>query len=278
MNSREILKRAAGELRKAGVPDPETDSAELLSRVTGRPALALRLETDRGPTEEQETEFRGLMARRLRREPLQYILGTAAFCGLEFLTVPGTLIPRPETELLAEWAAERMAGRPEPEILDLCCGGGCLGISLRRMLPDSRVTLSDLSPEAVRLAAKNRERLEAECEILQGDLFETVDGRRFDCIVCNPPYIPSEECGRLQEEVMREPHLALDGGEDGLAFYRRIAAEAIPHLKENGVVLLETGAGEAEAAAGFMERGGAVRTEIRPDLNGIARMVLAEYR
>ena len=277
MNSREILKRAAEELRLAGVPDPEYDSAAMLAQAVGRPALALRLETEQGPTEAEEAEFRRMMARRLRREPLQYILGTAAFCGMELLTAPGVLIPRPETELLAEWAAERMAGRREQEILDLCCGTGCLGLSLLKMLPGARVALSDLSGEAVRLARKNRERLGADCEILQGDLFGPLAGRRFDCIVSNPPYIPSAACECLQEEVMREPRMALDGGKDGLDFYRRIAAEAPAHLKTGGAVLLETGFGEAEDTAGIMREGGAARTEIRSDLNGIARMVLAEY-
>ena len=278
MNSRELLKQAASELRQAGVPDPVYDSAALLSFVTGHPPLALRLDDSFEPSETQRDTFRNLMDRRKSREPLQYLLGTVSFRGLELLTEPGVLIPRPETELLAEWAEERLRGLMAPEILDLCCGSGCLGLSLKKALPDARVTLSDVSRDAIRLTRKNSERLGTDCEILQGDLFHPVAGRRFDCILSNPPYIPSAECGLLQEEVLREPRLALDGGEDGMDFYRRIAAEAPVHMKTTGLLMLEVGIREAEKTADLMRECGAVRTEIREDMAGIPRMILAEYR
>ena len=276
MNARERLKQAARELRQAGVPDPETDSAQLLSRVTGRPPLELRLGFEIPVLPRQEEQFRALLERRKTREPLQYLMGSVQFCGAEVRIRPGVLIPRPETELLAEWAAEEMRGREAPEILDLCCGSGCLGISLGRMLPAARVTMTDLSPEAEALARENSEGLR-NAEVLRGDLFAPVRGRRFDLIVSNPPYIPAGECGTLQEEVLREPRMALDGGADGLDFYRRIAAEAPGHLKRRGLLMTEVGAGEAEPAAEMFRANGAARTEIRKDLAGIGRMVLAAY-
>ena len=277
MNSRELLKSAAEELRNAGVPDPEYDSGQLLSFVTGRPHLALRLGTDFTPDGAQTETFRILLERRKKREPLQYLLGSVVFRGLEFRTTPGVLIPRPETELLAEWASERMKALRNPAILDLCCGSGCIGLSLGKELPGARVTLSDLSPEAIRLTEENRARLKLACTVLQGDLFGPVSGRRFDCIVCNPPYIPSEDCGTLQPEVLWEPKLALDGGADGLDFYRRLAAEAPAYLKPEGMLLLEIGIGEAEPVVQLLLRGGAARTETRRDDAGIRRMILAEY-
>ena len=281
MNTREILKAAAAELRSAGVPDPEYDSGMLLSHVMKVPYLELRLGAGPEPTAAQEEEFRRLAAARKAREPLQYLLGTVFFRGTEFLIRPGALIPRPETELLADWAEEKMRGRPRPEILDLCCGSGCIGLSLKKAVPEARVLLTDLSPEAVRLTEENRRRLFGEnprgCEIRQGDLLAPAGDRKFDCIVSNPPYIPSAECENLQAEVLKEPRTALDGGTDGMDFYRRIAAGAPERLKAGGCVLLEVGIREAEPVAGMLREAGAARTEIRRDDAGVERMVLAEF-
>ena len=277
MNSREVLRAAADRLRRAGVPDPEYDSGMLLSRVTGEPWLALRMGLEGIPGPLDSEEFQRLLARRESREPLQYILGTAFFRGAEFETAPGVLIPRPETELLAEWAGEWLKQRSAPEVLDLCCGSGCIGLSLARELPSAGVTLTDLSPDALRIAARNRSRLGVKAEILQGDLFAPVRERRFDCVISNPPYIPAGECGRLQPEVMKEPRLALDGGADGLDFYRRIGREGPAFLKPGGRIFLETGEGEAQAAASLLEAGGALETTIRKDEAGIDRMVSGRY-
>ena len=276
MTIRQRLKAAAEELRAAGVPDPEYDSAMLLARVTGKPHLALRLaEEELGP--EAERRFSALMARRIRREPLQYLLGSAVFCGMEFRVGPGVLIPRPETELLAEWALSLLSGRTRPRILDLCCGSGCLGLTMQKRLPEARVTLTDLSPEALRITEENRARLGLECRILEGDLFAPVAGEQFECILSNPPYIPSGECGGLQAEVLREPRMALDGGADGLDFYRRITAEAPGHLTPGGLLMMEAGFGQAAEIARLAVESGAARTEIRRDDAGLERMVLAEY-
>lgn len=290
MNTRELLKQAARELREAGVPDPEYDSAVLLSRVMDVPPLQLRLGFTE-PTEEQLNRFRELMNRRLKREPLQYIEGKAVFHRQEYAVRPGALIPRPETEGLVSWAAERAErwfrtqapGNAKPlsglRVLDLCCGSGCIGISLKDMFREAplELTLTDMSPDALDIARENAERHGIACEILQGDLFAPLEGRRFDMILSNPPYIPSSECDTLQDEVKREPRMALDGGPDGMDFYRRIAEEAPKHLKPGGIVILEMGFGEAEAIRRLMETHSAVRTETRRDEAGIERILLAEY-
>lgn len=194
---------------------------------------------------------------------------------------PGVLIPRPETEMIAEEAIRLLGARDKtagaPAVLDLCCGSGCLGISVKRAFPEAEVTLTDLSPIAVETAGENAARLRADCEILRGDLFAPVSGRRFDLILSNPPYIPADECGTLQAEVLREPRMALDGGTDGLDFYRRIAAEAGSHLRRPGFLLLEIGYGEAEAVEALLLAGGAERVHTDRDFSGIPRRVCAEY-
>ena len=278
MNTRMILRLAAGELEAAGVPDPEYDSAVLLSSVTGIPPLELRMGLIEEPGEAQMVKFRELIERRKQREPLQYIEGRTVFRGRAYTVRPGVLIPRPETALLSVWAEERLKGlEKESAVLDLCCGSGCLGISLKLEMPRIRCVLTDLSPEAAVLSRENAEALGADCEILRGDLFGPVRDRKFDLIVSNPPYIPTEECTCLQAEVLREPRMALDGGEDGMDFYRRIAAEAPAYLNSGGALMMELGIREAEPVRRMLTEHGAKRTEIRRDFSGTERMILAEY-
>ncbi|MCR4876746.1 MAG: peptide chain release factor N(5)-glutamine methyltransferase [Clostridiales bacterium] len=278
MNTRMILRLAAGELEAAGVPDPEYDSAVLLSSVTGIPPLELRMGLNEEPGEAQMVKFRELIERRKQREPLQYIEGRTVFRGRAYTVRPGVLIPRPETALLSVWAEERLKGlEKESAVLDLCCGSGCLGISLKLEMSRIRCVLTDLSPEAAALSRENAEALGADCEILRGDLFGPVRDRKFDLIVSNPPYIPTEEYTCLQAEVLREPRMALDGGEDGMDFYRRIAAEAPAYLNSGGALMMELGIREAEPVRRMLTEHGAKRTEIRRDFSGTERMILAEY-
>ena len=276
MNSRERLKKASAYLRGAGVPDPEYDSGMLLASITGKHYLELRADEIQISVDQEEA-FQQLLEQRAQRVPLQYLLGTVWFMGMEFQVSSGVLIPRPETELLADWAKERLSSLESAAILDLCCGSGCLGISLAKLLPKSQVTLSDLSEHAIRISALNRERLGVDCEILQGDMFESVSGRRFDCVACNPPYISTDECDDLQPEVRMEPRMALDGGADGLDFYRRIAEKVREHLNPHGIAFLEVGCGQAEIVSEMLRKHGAARTEIRMDFSNIPRMVLGEY-
>ena len=277
MTPRALLLLSARRLREAGVPDPDQDAAWMLSFLTGQPPLLLRLDTETQLDEDTLNAFDALLQRRKRREPLQYLLGSVSFHGLTFRTDPRALIPRPETSLLADWCLECLQNIPAPAVLDLCCGSGCIGLSLKAARPDLVLTMTDLSAEALSLARENAQTLQLDAAFLQGDLFAPLSGAAFELIVSNPPYIPSRDCETLQEEVRREPLLALDGGGDGLDFYRRIAAEAPGHLRPGGQLLMELGDGEAQAVRTLLHRGGAVRTEIRADLAGVDRMIRAVY-
>ena len=306
MTPRALLLSAARFLKEAGVPNPEHDASWMLSYLTGRGALELRADMDGEITGETEEAFLKLLKRRQNREPLQYITGSTVFCGNTFLTDSRGLIPRPETEELVEWALEENAGKSGLEVLDLCCGSGCIGLSIWKK-SDARVTLADASNDALTLAKENAETIgtteeerrlskgdstpagenrvtvgeetarKSRVEYLLGDLFEPVGNRRFDLIISNPPYIPSEECERLQEEVLWEPKMALDGGTDGLVFYRRIAEKAQEHLKAGGLLMMEMGDGEAESISGMLREREAKRVVIRKDFAGIERMILAEF-
>lgn len=276
MTPKELLKQTARRFEAAGIPDPEVDSALILSHLTGKPMLNLRLDADTPLDGDLLARFEAMCLQRLTRQPLQYVLGGQPFMGRDFHVDERVLIPRPETELLCEWAIEEARRFPAPaEVLDLCCGSGCLGVSLSLALPGARVHAADLSGGALEVTELNARRLGAQLTLHRGDLFAAVVGLRFHLIVSNPPYIPAEECRSLQPEVLREPLMALDGGPDGLDFYRRIAREAAAHLHPGGVVLLEVGHDQAHATAALMEAAGFRRTCIHNDLQGIARMVAA---
>ena len=238
MNSRELIDQTARRLWQAGIEDSRVDAALLLNHVTGIPPLELRLGLELPPFD--ETAFERLVAERLTRRPLQYILGSQPFYGHEFLVDERVLIPRQETELLAEAVLEYLLPRRNEslQVLDLCCGSGCIGLSVALAM-DCQTVLLDLSEDALAVARLNAERLRARrCFIIKSDLYEAVAPLDFHVIVSNPPYIPSRVCDTLQAEVRREPLMALDGGPDGLALYRRIIAEAPEHLHRGGQLFL----------------------------------------
>lgn len=207
--------------------------------------------------------------------PLQYILGEWEFMGLPFFVSENTLIPRQDTETLASHAKELIEQNGFSSLLDLCCGGGCVGLSLAR-LTGVRATLSDISDDAVRLAQKNAELLCQNAAIEKGDLFENIHGT-FDIITCNPPYIRTDELASLQREVRHEPALALDGGRDGLHFYRRIQKSFRSYLNDGGRLLLEVGVHQSRAVMELFEcassKGRPCPYTVR-DISGIERVVV----
>jgi len=223
------------------VPDPELDSVALLCDVTGMEPMQLRLSAKENLAKEQEERYRSLLLLRAQREPLQYLLGSRCFYGYDFAVDSRVLIPRQETEMLCELALQLLVDYDTPRVLDVCTGSGAIAITLKRECVNAIVTATDISTDALTVARTNAYDNQAVARFLQGDLLEPVQGERFDMIVSNPPYIESDACDTLQPEVLREPRLALDGGADGMDFYRRIAQRAPDHLDVGGHLLLEVG-------------------------------------
>lgn len=205
-----------------------------------------------------------LVSRRKSGEPLQYILGKWEFMGLPFYTRPCALIPRQDTETLCEEAL-KINGRGKT-LLDLCCGTGCIGVSLAK-LGGFEVTFADISPDCLALARENAALNGVSGSFVLTDMFGNISGS-YDMICVNPPYIPTSELASLQAEVKREPVLALDGGADGLDFYRRISRDYAAHLNPGGALLMEVGAGQAEDVAAMFPK-----AEIIKDICGIKRVV-----
>ncbi len=271
MTAREWLFEARRRLAEAGMPDPETESRWMLDDAldVGTAALRLRLEeVFSGPPLERAQSW---LEERLTGRPLQYVQGCTWFMGHRFLVDERVLIPRQDTETLCELAISRI-GDGQPDVLDLCTGSGAVGISIALACKGARVYASDISRDALDVARKNGELLGAAVTFLEGDLFAAVQGMRFDLIACNPPYLEAGDMESLQTEVAHEPALALCGGADGLDFYRRVAREAGAFLRPGGLLLLEAGAGQAQAVAGLL--GGA---KLHPDLSGTHRVVEKRY-
>lgn len=211
--------------------------------------------------------------------PLQYIIGKERFFGLDFLVNEDVFIPRPETEVLVERALEIVKGTrrkaQDTRILDLCTGSGCIAIALTKNASNCRIVASDISDRALEVAKKNASLngVSDGISFIHSDLFKNIDGK-FDIIVSNPPYIARYEFESMQKEVLREPRLAIDGGEDGLLFYRRIFDEAPRYLKEGGYCAVEIGYGQREAVREIMERSGNFKViDVRKDRYGIDRVI-----
>ena len=277
MSLRDTLGTVRHELASAGIP-PEEAASEgwiLLDLVCGIKREDYYMNQDASVPQEKLKALFGIVDRRKERIPLQYLTGCAWFMGFPFYVDERVLIPRQDTECLVEEALAFLQDESRPRILDLCTGSGCIGIALKKLFPAAEVTLLDLSADALEVAAVNAGRLDAEVEIVQGDLFEGLNGR-FDYILSNPPYIPTAVIETLMPEVKdHEPRTALDGEADGLFFYRRIVREAGAYLSGGGWLLFEIGADQGAALAALFEAEGYRQIQIKKDLSGLDRVALA---
>ncbi len=266
MNVGEAVRRTAERIRPAAAEEAHEQAARMVDFVLGRKTPPFEPFDDA-----LLPRLTALADRRAGGEPLQYLLGEWSFMGLSFLVSPAALIPRQDTELLAELAEARIRERGYKKVLDLCCGSGCVGLALLARDPALELTLSDISPEALALAKENARRLGLAPRFVQGDLWEALLGEHFELIVCNPPYLTEAELKSAQRELSYEPALALDGGADGLRFYRRIAASYREALTNNGLLLMEIGSGQAKSAGALFDD-----TTVFTDICGLPRVIAAE--
>jgi release factor glutamine methyltransferase len=281
----DLTRKAAAVFTEHGFDKPRLEAELLLAGVLGVGRLDLYLQHDRPVTAAELERYRVAVRRRLRREPLQYVLGTAAFRQLELHVDPRVLIPRPETEVLVglvlDWsAAQRSEGGSAARVLDVGTGSGAIALSLAAEGEFERVVAVDVSIEALAAAQANAARLGLadDVEFRAGTLFDAVAGERFDIIVSNPPYVAESERAELAPEVRdHEPALALFGGPDGLAVVNALVAGTPPHLRDGGLLALEIGVAQGDAVLGLMRATGAYRRErIVDDLTGRPRFALAE--
>lgn len=273
MTLEQILQVGIDRLKAADIMDASIDAWYLMEYCFGINRATYYMEKNQVADEAASDKFRACIEKRLEHIPVSQITNQRDFYGYEFFVNEHVLTPRQETEELVEYVLKSCQGK---RVLDLCTGSGCIILTLALEGNLSKAVGIDISEEALKVARRNQERLDADVTFYQSDLYEAVEGT-FDIIVSNPPYIPTEDIRELMPEVrLHEPMLALDGEEDGLAFYRRIIEGAREHLAENGEVFFEIGYNQGSAVSDLLLAAGFTNVTVYKDLAGLDRVVYAK--
>ena len=279
----ELLQWTCDRFTREGLEEPRADALHLLSQALGCERMQIYLRFDQQVDEPARTRLRELILRRLAREPVAYIAGKRGFhaLGLDLHVDPRVLIPRPETEHLVDWLLAGLPFAPSPvHVLDIGTGSGAIALAIKHARRDVLVTACDRSDDALAVAGDNATRLGLELTLLRSDLLAAVPRPElgFDAIAANLPYIPTADIADLEPEVRDyEPHLALDGGPDGLDLVQRLIADSPAFLAPGARLLLEIGAGQVEATRAALAQRGFVEVDTRRDLAGIERVVAGTW-
>lgn len=274
----ELLQYGKQVLTESGNEYAKYERKVLLEEVLGMTYMQMLLNEDMSVTKAQEDRYKEMLARRCNHYPLQYILGYAHFMDYTFFVDENVLIPRSDTEVLVELADELLSTydpykQKDVSLLDMCCGSGCIGISLKLYHKEVDLTLCDISQEALLVANRNLEKNNIEGHVIESDLFANVR-EKYSMIVCNPPYIESDVIPTLMPEVKDyEPKLALDGGEDGLDCYKAILEEVTQYLKKKGYLIFEIGYNQGKSVSGLMMEKGFLEVQVKKDYEGLDRVV-----
>lgn len=278
----DLLKEGTHMLAAAGIREAALDAWLLLEYVTGMTRAQYYMEPDKSVEPDVEEAYRAALRRRQEHVPLQHITGMQEFMGFPFHVNGNVLIPRQDTEILVESALEKLeAGM---QVLDLCTGSGCIAASLyligkeqKKISENTVFAAADISADALCVAEHNFRNLQTDIRAIQSDLFQEIPWK-FDMIVSNPPYIRTDVIEKLDEEVrIHDPYIALDGKEDGLYFYRKIAREAPEHLKKGGWLFLEIGSEQRREVSELLRSAGFDKVEGKKDLAGLDRVVMGMY-
>lgn len=271
----ELLQLGKEKLDNSGNEYSKYERKVLLEEVLGCNYMYMLTNPEEEVSSDKQAHYLDYIKKRCEHYPLQYLLGYAHFMDYTFLVNENVLIPRNDTEILVELVNE-ILNKKEGEkvsLLDLCCGSGCIGISLKLYHKDILLTLSDVSKEALEVTRKNLEKHNVTANVVCGNLFSGISSK-MDMIVCNPPYIEKDVINTLSIEVKEyEPHLALDGGIDGLDFYRQITKDSLNHLNKQGFLFFEIGYNQGSAVKHLMEENGFFDVFIKKDYAGLDRVV-----
>ena len=283
----ELLTQGTQLLMNAGIEEARLDAWLLLEYTADISRAWYYAHPESEVNEEIVSEYLSLCQKRAEHIPLQHLTHQACFMGYDFYVDERVLVPRQDTEVLAEEALHQLRNMRKPRILDMCTGSGCLLLSLLMELPDATGTGVDISAAALAVAERNRKNLELEkravlvqSDTFSGDYFQKNSGNislEYDMLISNPPYIPTEEIGKLMEEVrFHDPVLALDGREDGLYFYRRITEQAGKYLKPGGWLMYEIGCEQGTDVSAIMQGEGFTEVTVKKDLAGLDRVVIGK--
>ena len=283
----ELLTQGTQLLMNAGIEEARLDAWLLLEYTADISRAWYYAHPESEVNEEIVSEYLSLCQKRAEHIPLQHLTHQACFMGYDFYVDERVLVPRQDTEVLAEEALHQLRNMRNPRILDMCTGSGCLLLSLLMELPDATGTGVDISAAALAVAERNRQNLELEkravlvqSDTFSGDYFQKNSGNislEYDMLISNPPYIPTEDIGKLMEEVrFHDPVLALDGREDGLYFYRRITEQAGKYLKPGGWLMYEIGCEQGADVSAIMQGEGFTEVTVKKDLAGLDRVVIGK--
>ncbi|MEP6602940.1 MAG: peptide chain release factor N(5)-glutamine methyltransferase [Spartobacteria bacterium] len=275
----EVLQLSTAYLTQRKIDNARLNAEHLLAHVLGRKRIELYLEFERVLEVAELAPLRDLVKRRGEGEPLQHLLGTVEFCGRTFLCDKRALVPRPETEELVEMLmADGRWQMADGRIVDVGTGSGVIALSLAAKFPEAKIHAVDASDDALALARENTERLglTTRIQFSRGHLLEGAEGK-FDLVVANLPYVSAQDRQSLTREVLRDPEIALFGGEQGDELIRELIAQAPAHLSPNGLLALEIGLGQSEALQSFLGEKNYHDTESKSDYSGIPRFLFARY-
>jgi len=276
MQIKDILKKGVEILKENNIEQNNLKAKMLLSSILNKSKEYLIIYSDEEISKELEKDFFDKIEILKENTPIQYILNKQEFMGLEFYVDESVLIPQPDTEILAEEVIEIIRKRKLSKVLDLCTGSGAIAVSVAKFLENVKVCASDISNEAIKIARRNSNKNNVKIEFIHSDLFEEFSGEdKFDIIVSNPPYIKTDIIGTLSQEVQKEPLLALDGGIDGLDFYKKIIKQAKEYLNTNGFLALEIGYDQKEEVENILGKNGYKNIYSKKDLEGHNRIIIA---
>jgi len=264
-------------LKSNNVESPKLKARLLLQYVLDKPRQYIIVYDNKEIDKQQQWQYFVNIEKLTKGIPLQHITHRQEFMKMDFFVDENVLIPRPDTEILVEEVIKIAQKYNSPRILDLCTGSGAIAISLKKFVPNADITAVDISEKALEIAQKNAKKLETKINFVKSDLFDKLDNKKFDIIVSNPPYIRKDEIKKLSEEVQKEPKIALDGGEDGLDFYRIIAEQAINYLKTGSFLCFEIGYNQKNDVIKIIEdEQNYKNTYCKKDLYGNDRIIITQ--
>lgn len=277
MTIKEAITKGMIMLKSNNIESPKLKSRLLLQYVLDEPRQYIIVYDKKEITKKQQWEYFINIEKLTKGIPLQHITHRQEFMKMDFFVDENTLIPRPDTEILVEEVIKIAKQKYNPKILDLCTGSGAIAISLKKYVPNSEIIGVDISEKAIEVANKNANKLNADVKFIKSDLFEKLKKEKFDIIVSNPPYIKKEEIKKLSKEVQKEPELALDGGIDGLDFYRKITSQAIEYLKTESFLCFEIGYNQKNDVIKIIEKQQNYKNiYCKKDLYGYDRVIVAQ--
>lgn len=278
MKIKELIGYGKNTLNKNEVQDSSIISRILAEYILNFNRQEIIANLDKEVKEEQRVRYYLALIEIIQGMPIQYITNKQEFMKLDFYVDENVLIPQPDTEILVEKAIEEAKKIENVEILDMCTGSGCIGISIAKNIENAKVTLVDIGENVIEIAKKNalRNKVESQLTFIQSNMFEKVE-KKFDIIVSNPPYIKTDVIPKLDKQVQNEPHIALDGGKDGLKFYKIIIEEAKKYLKENGKLILEIGYDQKEEVENLIKQSRQYKKiEVIKDLSQNDRVIIGK--